>query len=370
MQNAVVTLLKSDDVAKIEQEANEVVVKMSSTGQQQMDKMIDQLGTLGENTQMAAGQALDTLRQPVKHMMDGQHGGISQTLLQLRSHVDELNPNGLTKRGGLSNLISKITKKSPLTNYIRKYESIQTQIDNIVTSLYHGKDKLQADTIGLKQLKIAAQDKVYELEKRVYFGRKLMELMEVEINKPEREHEKPLLEKGMVKVVSRVNNMMQMINVLQQSVASVDIIAENNDKLEEAVFNAITMTKNIVTVSASIQLALRNQQQVIHAVNSTNEAISEMIKSNAATLRSNTEQTNKMLEQPSIAIETLKQAFEDTLAAIHNTEDSNRRIIDSGKQFVNELDKFNKDMRQKLEYKPSSALPPSSGTQSVSSLLD
>lgn len=37
--------------------------------------------------------------------------------------------------------------------------------------------------------------------------------------------------------------MQQAVMVLQQSLASVDLIMENNEKLEEAIFNAITMTK-------------------------------------------------------------------------------------------------------------------------------
>src|SRR5690606_29273857 len=99
------------------------------------------------------------------------------------------------------------------------------------------------------------------------------------------------LQKGQQKVISRIKNMSQAVVVLQQSIASVDIIIENNDKLKEAIFNAITMTKNIITVTASIQLALGNQRNVINAVQNVNKATESMLLSNAEMLRQNTEQT-------------------------------------------------------------------------------
>lgn len=142
--------------------------------------------------------------------------------------------------------------------------------------------------------------------------------------------------------------MSQAVMVLQQSLASVDIIIENNDKLEEAIFNAVTMTKNVITVSASIQLALSNQQKVIKAVKNVNEATESMLLSNADLLKKNTEETLKTLEEPAIALESFKKAYDDVFKAIQLTEQSNERIIENSKKFIAELETLNKEMKQKL----------------------
>ena len=156
------------------------------------------------------------------------------------------------------------------------------------------------------------------------------------------------LKKGQLKVTSRVKNMSQAVMVLQQSLASVDLIVENNDKLEEAIFNAITMTKNVITVSASIQLALSNQQKVIKAVKNVNEATESMLLSNSELLKQNTEQTLKTLEEPAIAIESFRKAYNNVFEAIELTEKSNEKIVQSGQQFIKELDTLNKEMQTKL----------------------
>ncbi len=73
-----------------------------------------------------------------------------------------------------------------------------------------------------------------------------------------------------------------------------------------------------------------------------------MILSNAQMLKSNTEETLKTLEEPAVAIETFRKAYSDVQAAIELTEESNERIVQSGKKFIAELDDLNKEMRTKL----------------------
>lgn len=343
-----IQLVKQEDIIKIQTEAENVVRQLQTDNQSQMDSIFEQLGNLGESTQRNAAESLEILKRPVKDLMDGKSNEIPNTLLKLRSCTEELNPNKIFQSGGISNFFNKILGKNPISTYIRKYESVRTQIDNIITSLLNGSEKLKEDVINLKYIKKKAGENIYELEKRIYFGNKLLEMLEVESTKPENQYRKPEFEKAMVKVVSRVKNMSQMINILQQSIASVDVIADNNEKLDEAVFNAITMTQNVVTVSAAIQLALNNQKKVIEAVQSTNQAIEDMLVANAQSLKQNTQEITSMLEQPSIAINKLQQAFNDVYSAIQITEESNRRIIDSSKNFIQEMDKLNTDMRVKL----------------------
>jgi len=200
----------------------------------------------------------------------------------------------------------------------------------------------------LHQLKDVAKERIKALDEQIEVGKQLNHMLEEEQKKEEWLADPTPIQKGQQKVLSRVKNMQTAVLVLQQSLASVDIIVENNDKLEEAVFNAITMTKNIITVTASIQLALSNQKKVIDAVKNVNETTEAMLLTNAQLLKSNTEETLKTLEQPAIAMETFKKAYEDVYAAIEMTEQSNVRIIESSKQFIKEMDELNAQMERKL----------------------
>ena len=225
---------------------------------------------------------------------------------------------------------------------------MEAQVENIIEALLAGKDKLQEDNIMLEQLKETAKKRIADLEVQIETGKTLNEMLEQEMTKEEWRDHPTALQKGQEKVISRIKNMTQAVMVLQQSLASVDLILDNNEKLEEAIFNAITMTKNIITVTASIQLALGNQRKVITAVQNVNETTENMILKNAEMLKTNTEDTLKTLEEPAVAIETFKKAYEDVYSAIQLTEESNERIVQTGKKFIAELDQLNEQMKRKL----------------------
>ncbi|WP_088102141.1 toxic anion resistance protein [Halalkalibacter urbisdiaboli] len=314
---------------------------------QDYDQLLEKLNSLGEHAQREAGESLEALKRPVKEMMNDQSNTLPSQLHQLRETVSELEPNYL-KEGQLKKWVNKLLRKSPIEQYARKYQTVEAQVEQIIEGLLSGKDKLQEDTLMLQQLKGVARERISKLNEQITIGNELHDMLEEEMTSERWADNPNALKKGQQKVVSRVKNMSQAVMVLQQSLASVDLIIENNEKLEEAIFNAITMTKNIITVTASIQLALNNQQKVIKAVRNVNEATESMLLSNAELLKQNTEQTLKTLEEPAIAIEAFRKAYQNVFAAIELTEQSNERIVNSGKQFITELNALNQEMETKL----------------------
>lgn len=312
-----------------------------------VNKILDALGRIGTEEQLKAGESLEALKKPVSAMMNNPNHNLPEQLSKLKNIVSELEPNYL-KEGKIKRFFSKIIRKSPIEKYAQKYQTIESEVETVIDALLSGKDRLQEDTVMLHQLKDVAIDRIEGLNEQIEIGKQLNLMLEEEMNKEEWQQDPAPIQKGQQKVLSRVKNMQQAVLVLQQSLASVDIIVENNEKLEEAIFNAITMTKNIITVTASIQLALTNQRKVIDAVKNVNETTEAMLLSNAQLLKSNTEETLKTLEEPAIAMETFKKAYEDVYAAIEMTEQSNTRIIESSKKFIEEMNELNEQMERKL----------------------
>ncbi|WP_240375524.1 toxic anion resistance protein [Bacillus piscicola] len=311
------------------------------------EELVNMLGGLGETEQQQAGDSLEALKKPVREMMNQKDNDLPDKLHELKEIVGELEPHYL-KESKWQQTWNKLLRRNPIEQYARKYQTVEAQVENIIEGLLKGRDNLQEDNVMLEQLKETAKDRIYSLEGQIATGKQLNEMLEREMTKDEWRDNPASLQKGQQKVISRVKNMTQAVMVLQQSLASVDLILENNEKLEEAIFNAITMTKNIITVTASIQLALGNQRKVITAVQSVNKATENMIKNNAEMLKQNTEDTLRTLEEPAVAIETFRKAYEDVYSAIQMTEESNERIVTSGKKFINEMDKLNEQMKHKL----------------------
>ncbi|PYZ94571.1 toxic anion resistance protein [Salipaludibacillus keqinensis] len=326
-------------------QASEYVEKLRS--HESLNEILNSIGKLGAREQEKAGESLEALKRPVSDMMNDPNHELPDQLSKLKDVVSELEPNYL-QEGKLKQFLTKMIRKSPAEKYARKYQSVEAEVETIIVALLHGKDRLQEDTVMLHQLKDVARERITGLNEQISVGKQLNGMLEEELKKDEWQDDPSPIQKGQQKVLSRVKNMQQAVLVLQQSLASVDIIVENNDKLEEAIFNAITMTKNIITVTASIQLSLSNQKRVIDAVHNVNKTTESMLLNNAEMLKSNTEETLKTLEEPAIAMETFKKAYENVYSAIEMTEQSNARIIESSKQFITEMEQLNEQMEQKL----------------------
>lgn len=311
------------------------------------DSLLSALGSLGEAEQERAGESLSALKTPIREMLNQKDNELPNKLHELKEVVGELEPSFL-EESKWRQALNKILRRSPIEQYAQKYETVEAQVENIIEALLRGRDKLQEDNVMLEQLKETAKKRIADLEVQIETGKTLNEMLEREMTKEEWRDNPTALQKGQEKVITRIKNMTQAVMVLQQSLASVDLILDNNEKLEEAIFNAITMTKNIITVTASIQLALGNQRKVITAVQNVNETTENMILKNAEMLKTNTEDTLKTLEEPAIAIETFKKAYEDVYSAIQLTEESNERIVQTGKKFIAELDNLNEQMKRKL----------------------
>lgn len=327
------------------EKVHELVKELEET--KNIEDTLNKFTQLGEQAQKDAGESLEALKRPVKEMMENKDHNLPTQLHQLKEIVSELEPQSM-KQGQVQKFFNKLFNRNPVEQYARKYKTIEAQVENIVEGLLKGRDKLQEDSIMLDQLKEVAYSRMNALEEQIEVGKQLNTMLENELLQEESDERKLQIQKGQQKVISRIKNMHQAVTVLQQSIASVDIIKENNEKLEEAIFNAITMTKNIITVTASIQLALGNQQKVINAVKNVNETTESMLLTNARLLRENTEETLKTLEEPAIALDTFKKAYEDVAQAILLTEQSNERIIESGKKFIAELDELSNQMKRKL----------------------
>lgn len=312
-----------------------------------VEELLKKLDNLGELEQKEAGESLEALKRPVREMMGDDSNTLPKQLHELRDVVGQLEPDYL-KDSSFKKIVNRVMRRNPVEQYVRRYKTVESQVDHIIEGLLTGKDKLQEDNVMLKELKVVAKDRITNLNSQIAVGQELHEMLEKEMTSEKWAENENELKKGQVKVITRMKNMQQAVMVLQQSLASVDLIMENNEKLEEAIFNAITMTKNIITVTASIQLALTNQKKVITAVQNVNQATESMLLSNAELLKQNTEETLKTLEEPAIALDAFRKAYDNVYKAIELTEQSNERIVSSGKQFIEEMDKLNSDMQKKL----------------------
>lgn len=334
--------LKKEDEQKVVQEASQLIEQVAKTDTVALDSLMDDIGRLGVKTQEKAGQTLKLLDRPVNDLMSGKRVEVPNMIMKLRNECETL------QQSKNVSFFGKILRKSPLKNYVYKYQSVRTNIDAIVTGLRDGRDTLEESIVNMRQLKRTSMDEIYNLQTKIAFGNKLKELFEAEIAKPENESRKAYLERGLRKVMVRIQSMTEMILLYNQAIAATDIINDNNDKLIDSVNNAIDKTSNLITVSAMIAMSLADQENVISAVEATNKTIEDQFKENARLLRTTTEKTTELLSKPSMSLEAVNQAIGDLLSALDTSEQSNRRIIESCQDYTSKMSTINTQLSNRL----------------------
>ncbi|MEK5252175.1 toxic anion resistance protein [Paenibacillus sp. FSL F4-0125] len=334
--------LKKEDEQKVVEEAAQLIEKVSQTDTVTLDSLMDDIGKLGVKTQEKAGQTLKLLDRPVNDLMSGKRVEVPNMIMKLRNECENL------QQSKNVSFFGKMLRKSPMKNYVYKYQSVRTNIDAIVTGLRDGRDTLEESIVNMRQLKRTSMEEIYNLQTKIAFGNKLKELFEVEIAKPENEFRKAYLERGLRKVMVRIQSMTEMILLYNQAIAATDIINDNNDKLIDSVNNAIDKTSNLITVSAMIAMSLADQENVINAVEATNKTIEDQFKENARLLRTTTEKTTELLSKPSMSMEAVNQAIGDLLSALDTSEQSNRRIIESCQDYTSKMTAINTQLGNRL----------------------
>lgn len=339
-------IIKEEELLQLNEEAEAIVQKMNVPEELELDNVINSLGKIGRKEQLEASNSLDILKRPMKELMDNKNSDIPKTLLQLRQHVEELNPDNFSK--GIKAFLNKLTGKTPVGTYIRKYQSVESHIEAIISSLLIGRDRLEEDNVELEIIKRNSREKIIELEKKIYLGRKLLERLDEESLKSEWVNKQNAINKAKRKIAKQTESMLSQVLILQQSIAGIDHLIDGNELLEDQIFDSMTITKHILTVSASIQMALSTQSKNIAAVQAVKKANEEALAQNAKLLRQNTEEIIKNAEDPTISLDVLRQSFNDVYASIKLSEESNERIVRNSKQFIVELDRLNVEMKQKL----------------------
>jgi len=360
-------MLKDSDAERVKQEAQSTIQRISTTDSLQLDSLMDEIGRMGQKTMEKAGANLTLLERPLNDLLSGKRSEIASNILKLRTEVDDLN------RSKDLSLMQRILRKTPMKNYVMKYQSVRTNIQAIISSLRNGKDTLEENIVHMRNLKQMCLQEMYNVQQRIELGNQLKALFEQEIAKPENAGRKAQLERGLRKVVTRIQAFTEMIMLYQQAIAGSDIINDNNDKLIDAVDATIDKTQHLVTVSAMIATALDDQVKVIDAVNTTNEMLGKQFAENARMLNETTQKTTQAMTKSAMSMEQINQAMNDLTSALNRCEESNRTIIASATEQTARLQEINKQMGQRLGLQPgpgAASAQPSVQAPSVTSLLD
>lgn len=312
--------------SELDQKATEYVTKLmdfelSETDKQQATKAA--IEGFGLELQKQSANQSAMLKRPLKEISRrGEDGGdVSKGLIDLKVTVEDLDPASfdfepgfVTRTLGFLPFIG-----TPLKRYFSKFESAETVINAIISSLEKGRDQLKRDNITLAE----DQNRMREIIKRLEQSIKIGQLMDQKISYSlERElandpDKKKFVEQEILfPLRQRLMDLQQQLAVNQQGIIAAEIIIRNNKELVRGVNRALNVTVTALEVAVTTALALADQKIVLEKVNALNDTTNSLIAGNAKRLKEQGAEIQKQAASTSIDINVLKTAFVDIKQAL------------------------------------------------------
>jgi uncharacterized protein YaaN involved in tellurite resistance len=331
--------------ARITAAVNSYVEALTSLEAQspEFERKVSQISRMGyeeiRRSAEASSRFLDRPMQALKQGPMAQGSQVSGALVALRQQVEALDPSRhLQTRRGFMNF-RKAPFGTQVSDYFRRYQSAQHQIEAIVAGLYRGQDELMRDNAALEQEKIYLWAMKTRLEQYAHMAGALDEALTRKIATLEPqdfEKARTLKEDALFYVRQKRQDLLTQLAVVVQGYLALDLIRKNNLELIKGVERATTTTVSALRTAVIAALALGNQKLVLDQVTALNTTTGNIIESTSEMLRQQTLEIASQAANSTIGIEKLQAAFNNIYATIDTIDtfklaalETMRKTIDS-----------------------------------------
>jgi uncharacterized protein YaaN involved in tellurite resistance len=283
------------------------------------------------------------LDRPTTALKDGplsQGSEVSSALLSLRQQIESLDPS--RHLGNRRGLLSRFTMRNEVGTYFRKYQSAQSQIEAIVSSLYRGQDELLRDNAALEQEKAHLWEMKRRLEQYSYMAGKLDEALETEIQQTsiqDPEKARALKEDALFYVRQKHQDLLTQLSVTVQGYLALDLIRRNNLELVKGVERATTTTVSALRTAVIAALALGNQRLVLDQITALNSTTGNIIQSTSEMLRQQSAEIQNQAASSTVDVKQLQTAFDNIYATIDAIDTFKLTALDAMKTTIDALTK-------------------------------
>ncbi|GAA5150679.1 toxic anion resistance protein [Nocardioides marinquilinus] len=305
----------------------------TQAGSPEFAAQAENVRTMGDaDIRQAAETSNRMLERPVRALREGgiaQGSSVGKTLLELRRTVEDLDPSQAT---GARRWLDILPFGDKITDYFRKYQSAQSQLNGILHSLRNGQDELQRDNVALNLEKTNLWAVMGRLNQYVYVAERLdaklaARIAELELTDPDAA--RALSQDVLFYVRQKHQDLLTQLAVSIQSYLAMDVVIKNNVELIKGVDRATTTTVSALRTAVIVAQALGNQKLVLDQITALNSTTSGMIQRTSEMLRDNSAAIQEQAASSTIGIEQLQAAFANIYATMDSIDDFKVKALDS-----------------------------------------
>ncbi len=248
---------------------------------------------------------------------------VAGTLASLRSTVEDLTPNAANLTGA-QKILGFLPGGNKLRKYFQRYESAQSQLDNIIKALLSGQDELRKDNASLQTEKTDLWTVMGDLNEYAV----LAENLDKEITS----QAEALRSAGNVTAANafesdvlfavrqRRQDILTQLAVSVQGYMAMTLVQKNNEELIKGVERARTTTITALRTAVIVAQALDNQRLVLDQIDAVNTATNNTIAATSQMLRQQTGRIQEQAVNSGVSVATLTKAFDDIFATLDEVE--------------------------------------------------
>ena len=302
----------------------------------------DAVRSMGDaDIRKAAETSNRLLNAPVRALKEGglsEGSKVGQTLLQLRRTVEDLDPG---KARGPKKFLGMIPFGDQVTDYFRRYQSSQQQLNGILHALRSGQDELTKDNVALNMEKQNLWTVMGRLNQYVYIAERLdarlsAQVAELQMSDPDKA--KALSQDVLFYVRQKHQDLLTQLAVSIQSYLAIDIIIKNNIELIKGVDRASTTTISALRTAVIVAQALGNQKLVLDQITALNTTTSQMIQRTSEMLKENSARIQEQAASSTIGLEQLQAAFANIYSTMDSIDEFKARALDTMAQTIGVLE--------------------------------
>jgi len=302
----------------------------------------DAVRSMGDaDIRKAAETSNRLLNAPVRALKEGglsDGSKVGQTLVQLRRTVEDLDPG---QARGTKKFLGMIPFGDQMTDYFRRYQSSQQQLNGILHALRSGQDELTKDNVALNMEKQNLWTVMGRMNQYVYIAERLdarlsAQIAELQLTDPEKA--KALSQDVLFYVRQKHQDLLTQLAVSIQSYLAIDIIIKNNIELIKGVDRASTTTISALRTAVIVAQALGNQKLVLDQITALNTTTSQMIQRTSEMLKDNSARIQEQAASSTIGLEQLQSAFANIYATMDSIDEFKARALDNMAQTIGVLE--------------------------------
>lgn len=336
---------------ELQQKAADFVASLASEepGSPSFTKKIDDIVRMGEN-EITQSSAVSNrmLERPSSSLAAAKGRGeagapqakVAKSLTDLRATITDLDP-GRAELTGVRRVLGMIPGSKKLSHYFQRYETSQTQLDEIVKSLVSGQDALRMDNASIEQERQNLWTTMGKLGEYATLAGALDEATSrkaQELRASDPKAADSLLADALFPIRQRRQDLTTQIAVSVQGYLALDMIRKNNLELIKGVERARTTTVAALRTAVVVAQALANQRLVLDQIGALNEATNTMIGRTSELLQQQTGMIHEQATSSGVSVETLQHAFDNVFQTMDDIDSYRAKAVEGMQSTVTALE--------------------------------